>query len=117
VVEILDEDAYRPSARGDPRGSPPTYSDEFGDGSVRILGVGTCGPDIPGRRTYHLAWTAAASGAGGPVERLLSSFELTLANDEWRIALWYLGPLEEWEGQVADPMGNAFCEAGRSPWG
>jgi hypothetical protein len=64
-----------------------------------------------------VAWTAAASEPGGPVERLLSSFELSFADDEWRIVLWYLGPLHGWEGEVTDPLENAFCEAGRSPWG
>jgi hypothetical protein len=64
-----------------------------------------------------VAWTAAASEPGGPVERLLSSFELSFADDEWRIVLWYLGPLHGWEGEMTDPLENAFCEAGRSPWG
>jgi hypothetical protein len=116
IVEILDEQAYRGQIDAILGALDPTYSDELGDGSVRFLGVGTCGPNVPNRRTYHLAWTAAASEPGGPVERLLSSFELIFADGEWRIALWYLGPLDEWEAEQADPLANAFCEAGRSPW-
>jgi hypothetical protein len=95
-------------------GVDPSFADDVGSGDVRVLGVGTCGPDIPGRRTYHLAWTVAASDAGPP-ERLLGSFELTFEED-WRIALWYLGPLDAWGAEQPDPLELAFCEAGRSPW-
>jgi len=66
------------------------------------------------------------SEAGAPAERLLGSFELTF-EDDWRIALWYLGPLDEWELwylgpldewelEKPDPLELAFCEAGRTPW-
>jgi hypothetical protein len=46
-------------------GIDPSFSDELGDGSPSLIGVGTCGPDIPGRRTYHLAWIAALGTDGG----------------------------------------------------
>lgn len=116
VIELLDAEAYRGRLEAILGALDPAYSDELGDGAVAFLGVGTCGPNIPGRRTYHLAWTAAASEPDGPVERLLSSFELTFAHDQWRIALWYLGPLDEWESEQVDPIHSAFCEAGLSPW-
>jgi hypothetical protein len=115
VVEVVDEDAYRGKLDATVSAIDESFTDEQGDGDVAVVGVGTCGPDIPGRRTYHLAWTAAASEPGGQPKRLLGSFELTF-QDDWRIALWYLGPLTEWEAEQADPMRLAFCEAGRSPW-
>jgi hypothetical protein len=110
IVDVLGDAAYRRELEGFVSSIDPSFEDELGNGDVRILGVGTCGPDIPGRRTYHLAYTAAGS------ERLLGSFELTF-DEDWRIALWYLGPLAGWEEeQPPDPMSLAFCEAGRSPW-
>ena len=110
VVEVVDADAYRGRLDALVNGIDPSFTDELGDGDVRLIGVGTCGPDSPGRRTYHLAWTAASG------ERMLGSFELTFEDDEWQIALWYLGSLEEWEAEQANPLQLAFCEAGLSPW-
>ena len=116
LVEVLGRSAYRRQLEAVVDAIDPSYSDELGGGTVQILGVGTCGPDIPGRRTYHLAWTAAAAEAGGDAERILGSFELTLEDDEWRIALWYLDTIERWEAEQADPLTSAFCEAGLHPW-
>jgi hypothetical protein len=93
----------------------PSFSDEHGDGSVRVIGVGTCGPDDPDRRTYHLAWTAAMSEGGAPATRALGSFEWSFA-DDWRIVLTYRGTLADWEAAQANPLDDAFCEAGRNPW-
>jgi len=115
LVEVVDEDGYRRQLEAITSHIDPSYSDDLGDGGVRVIGVGTCGPDVPGRRTYHLAWTAAVSEAGAPAVRLLGSFEFTF-EDDWRIALWYLGPLEEWELEQPDPLELAFCEAGGTPW-
>ena len=114
-VEVLDEENYREQLDAIVTNLEPSFSDELGDGSVRVIGVGTCGPDIPRRRTYHLAWTAAVSEQEAPAERVLGSFEFTF-EDDWRIALWYLDPLEEWEAEQPDPLELAFCEAGRNPW-
>jgi hypothetical protein len=106
LVEVLGRKAYRQQLEAVIGGL----------GSTQILGVGTCGPDIPGRRTYHLSWTAAAAETGDATERLLGSFELTFDDDEWRIALWYLDTLERWEAEQTDPLTSAFCEAGLHPW-
>ena len=116
IVDVVGDAAYRQRLEDVVSGIDPSFEDEIGTGDVRVLGVGTCGPDIPGRRTYHLAWTAAVGEGGAPAERVLGSFELTF-DEEWKVALWYLGPLDEWEQeQPPDPMSLAFCEAGRSPW-
>lgn len=115
VVDVVGDAAYRGRLEAILGTIDPSFGDGLGDGSIRVLGVGTCGPDIPGRRTYHLAWTAAVRERGAPAERVLSSFELTF-EDDWRIALWYLDALETWEMEQPDPLELAFCEAGRTPW-
>lgn len=116
IVEVLDEQAYRGQLEAVVTSMDPGFSDELGEGTVRVVGVGTCGPDIPRRRTYHLAWTTAVSEGGAPAERVLGSFEFLFKDDEWRIGLWYFSPLEEWEAEQLDPLELAFCEAGRTPW-
>jgi hypothetical protein len=116
LVEVLGKGAYRQQLETVIGAIDPSYSDGLGAGSAQVLGVGTCGPDIPGRRTYHLSWTAAAAESGGAAERVLGSFELTFEDDEWRIALWYLDTLERWEAEQTDPLTSAFCEAGLHPW-
>jgi hypothetical protein len=115
LVTMLETPGYRDRLRTVVGAVDPTFTDEFGDGAVRLLGVGTCGPDVPGRRSYHLAWTAAIRSDGEP-RRMVASFELTYA-DDWRIALWYLDPYEAWVAAGQDPLRDAFCEAGRHPWG
>ena len=57
--ELVALDAFAAQIDAITGGVDPSFSDEHGDGAVRVVGVGTCGPDVPGRRTYHLAWTAA----------------------------------------------------------
>ena len=95
TVEVVDEAGYE--ARVD------SLLETINE-PVEILGIGTCGP--PGRRTYHVAWTSGSN---------LGRFELTYV-DDWRIALTYFDSLPNWESQQGDPLRNAFCEAGRSPW-
>ena len=71
---------------------------------------------MPGRRTYHLAWTAGQrEGVPDASQRVLGSFELTFDSD-WRIALTYLDELQRWESAQPEPLEDAFCEAGRSAW-
>ena len=59
IVELVAGDTYRDRLEEITSGVDPAYADQLGGGAVHVLGVGTCGPDVPGRRTYHLAWTAA----------------------------------------------------------
>ena len=116
IVEVAGPQEYRQRLDAVVASIDPAFTDELGDGRVRVVGVGTCGPDIPGRRTYHLAWTAAVSDESDAAKRFLGSFEL-IFDEDWRIGLWYVGPLTDWEReQPPDPLQNAFCEAGRSTW-
>jgi hypothetical protein len=80
-----------------------------------VIGVGTCGPDIPRRRTYHLAWTAAIDDGNG-AEPHLASFEVGFDGKDWKVILRYLDALEAWEEEHPDPMALSFCEAGLHPW-
>jgi hypothetical protein len=114
LVTMLDTAAYRDRLGRMIDAIDPSFIDPLGDGAVRLLGVGTCGPDQPGRRSYHLAWTAATLSGGEP-RRMVGSFELTYS-DDWRIALWYLDTYESWVAAGQDPLREAFCEAGRHPW-
>jgi hypothetical protein len=114
LVTMLDPGAYRQRLEAVVDTIDPSFIDPLGDGAVRLLGVGTCGPDQPGRRSYHLAWTAATRSDAEP-RRMVGSFELTYA-DRWRIALWYLDTHDAWVAAGQDPLRDAFCEAGRHPW-
>ncbi len=71
IIEVVDDDGYRSQLEAIIPNIDTSFSDELGDGSVRVIGLGTCGPNEPGRRTYHIAWTAAVGEAGAPAERLL----------------------------------------------
>ena len=115
VVDVVRRSAYAQRLDEVVSGIDPAYSDELGGGSATVIGVGTCGPDIPRRRTYHVAWTAAIDDGDG-AERHLGSFEVGFDGERWGVILWYLDPLDEWEDEQPDPMALAFCEAGLVPW-
>lgn len=114
-IEVLHEAAYRSQLEAILGAIDPSFTDEHGDGAPAILGVGTCGPDLPGRRSYHLVWTAAVSEGGGPSERLIGSFEFAL-DDSWSIGLWFLDTVDGWEELYEDPFTEVGCDGGRSPW-
>ncbi|HEX5936617.1 MAG TPA: hypothetical protein VFZ75_02835 [Actinomycetota bacterium] len=116
TVEVVPRRAYTRRLEALVAGIDPSFSDGLGGGTPDVIGVGTCGPNVPGRRTYHLAWTAAIGAGGRPAERYLGSFEVTFDDDRWRVALWYLDPLEAWESEQPEPTALAFCEAGLHPW-
>jgi hypothetical protein len=116
TVELVDEEAYLDALKGLTGGRADSFVDEIGDAQLQIVGVGTCGPDEPTRRTYHLAFTTALVGAGGTAERVVGSFEFAFRDGQWRIVLMYLDTLERWQAEQADPLHEAFCAAGRSPW-
>ena len=116
VVDIVPRAAYAQQLDEVVAGIDPSYSDELGTGSATVIGVGTCGPNIPRRRTYHVAWTAAIDDGSG-AERHLGSFEVGFDGERWGLILWYFDPLEDWESNHPDPMALSFCEAGLHPWG
>jgi hypothetical protein len=115
IVEIVPRSAYARRLEDVVSGIDPAFTDELGGGSPTVIGVGTCGPAIPRRRTYHLAWTAAIDDGGG-VERHLGSFEVGFDGRDWKVILWYLDTLEAWEMEQPDPLSFSFCEAGLNPW-
>ena len=115
IVDVLPRSAYAQRLDEVISGIDPAFTDELGGGSATVIGVGTCGPDIPRRRTYHLAWTAAIDEGDG-AERHLASFEVGFDGEDWKVILWYLDPLEAWEEEHPDPMALSFCEAGLHPW-
>ena len=116
VLDVVPEARYAERLDEIVSGIDPGFSDDLGAGSPTVIGVGTCGPDVPERRTYHLAWTAAVDDGAG-AERQLGSFEIGFDGDDWRVILWYQDPLDAWEAEQSDPMALAFCEAGLHPWG
>ena len=69
-------------------------------GEVTVTGVGTCGPDDPDRRSYHLAFWAADEGG---------SLELVRREGEWSIGIVYADSLERWETVYADPETELAC--------
>jgi hypothetical protein len=115
IVEIVPRSAYSRRLEDVVSGIDPAFTDELGGGSPTVIGVGTCGPDIPERRTYHVAWTAAIDDGGG-AERYLASFEVGFDGEDWKVILTYLDTLEAWEQEQPDPMTLSFCEAGLHPW-
>jgi hypothetical protein len=115
IVDLVDRDRYMDWLVTTTTGIDASFTDDLGDGAVQLVGIGTCGPDQPGRRTYHVAWTAAIRVGDTPADRMLGSFELTFA-DDWRIVLSYIGSLTAWEAAQPEPLDEAFCAAGRSPW-
>jgi hypothetical protein len=115
IVDVVPRSAYARRLETLISGIDPAFTDELGDGSATVIGVGTCGPDVPRRRTYHLAWTAAIDEGGG-AERHLASFEVGFDGEDWKVILWYLDPLKAWEEEHPDPLALSFCEAGLHPW-
>lgn len=94
----------------------PEFADERGSGRFAVLGVGTCGPDDPDRRSYHLAFTAALRGTGGqPTERWLGSLEFVRRDGAWGYALVYLDTVAAWRTEHSDPFRSLACGNVR-PW-
>lgn len=79
---------------------------EFGE--VTVAGVGTCGPDGPDRRSYHLAFWTTSGDEGG-------SLELVRREGEWSIGIVYADSLESWKTVYADPETELAC-GNVQPW-
>ena len=92
------------------------YADDRGPGRFVVLGVGTCGPDDPQRRSYHLAFTVALRGeAGQPVQRWLGSLEFVRREAGWVAPLTYLDTVDAWRQEHSDPFRDLACGNVR-PW-
>jgi hypothetical protein len=115
-LRILAERAFRDRLTGLFERVAPAYSDSRGSGDVRVLGVGTCGPDDPARRSYHLAFTAALAGEGeAPAERWLGSLELVMREGEWVSSVVFADSVRAWRTEYADPFAQFACGNVR-PW-
>jgi hypothetical protein len=75
---------------------------------VTVAGVGTCGPDDPDRRSYHLAFWSPDGAEGG-------SLELVRRDGEWSIGIVYADSLENWETVYDDPEAELAC-GNVEPW-
>jgi hypothetical protein len=118
VIRILDRDAFRAELAALSERVDPGFTDDVGTGELRVLGVGTCGPDDPAGRSYHLAFVAALSGGAGtgPAERWLGSLEFVLRGGEWSFALLYADSMAAWRQVYADPLRSFAC-GNVLPWG
>jgi len=92
----------------------PTFVDELGDGRARILGMSSCGPSDPARRSHYVAWTAATA-FGAPPVRTFGMYELTFRDDGWRIGVLYIDVDRVWVAEGADPLPAIAC--GVTAWG
>jgi hypothetical protein len=92
------------------------YSDGRGSGRPGILGVGTCGPDDPDRRSYHVVFTVALRDpAGQAVRRWLGSVEFVRREGRWVTPLMYLDTVDAWRAVHGDPLRDIGCGNLR-PW-
>jgi hypothetical protein len=76
-------------------------------GEVEVTGIGTCGPDDPDRRSYHLAFWAADRGG---------SLELVRREGKWSIGIVYADSLANWKTVYSDPETELAC-GNVKPWG
>ena len=85
-IRILTEEAYRTRLAG--------------LGPAEVRGVGTCGPDDPERRSYHLAFAA-----GGR----LGSIELVRREGQWWVGMLFDDTEDGWRRQFSDPQAELAC--------
>jgi hypothetical protein len=85
-IRVLSEEDYR--------------SRLAGLGEAAVLGVGTCGPDDPDRRSYHLAFEG---------EDVLGSLELVRREGEWSVGMLFADTEDGWKEQLASPRTELAC--------
>ena len=76
-------------------------------GEAAVLGVGTCGPDDPERRSYHLAFEG---------EDRLGSLELVRREGAWWVGMLLADRESGWKRQLDDPRAELAC-GNVQPWG
>lgn len=69
-------------------------------GRPAVLGVGTCGPDDPDRRSYHLAFEG---------DEVLGSLELVRREGTWSIGMIFADSSSGWRKQFDDPRAELAC--------
>src|SRR5688572_14124596 len=74
-IEVVPASAYRGRLDATQATIDPSFSDDAGTGEARVLGTSACGPDDPARRSYYVAWTAAARAGSGDTERVIGLYE------------------------------------------
>ena len=78
---------------------------------LEIQGVGTCGPDVPENRSYHLFFSADRGG-----EPWLGSLEFVFRDGAWWIGVFYVDTVQAWRKEYADPVEEMGC-SNVQPWG
>jgi hypothetical protein len=69
-------------------------------GEPVVLGMGTCGPDDPERRSYHLAFEG---------DDVLGSLELVRREGEWSVGMLFADTEDGWKRQFSDPRSQLAC--------
>jgi hypothetical protein len=86
VIRVLSAEDYRARLAG--------------LGEPTVLGVGTCGPDDPDRRSYHLAFEG---------DEVLGSLELVRREGEWSVGMLFADTEAGWRKQFASPRTEIAC--------
>ena len=112
---VAPEENYRRQLRFMVEGLDPTYSDDFGTGEYRLLGLATCEPNVRYQLVYLVGLGDPTSTLPG--DRFLGAFELTEQERGWAISRSALDILSDWQLVFDDPLIDAGCgriEAWRS---
>jgi hypothetical protein len=72
--------------------------------NLEVRGVGTCGPDVPENRSYHLSFSADRGG-----EPWLGSLEFVFREGAWWIGVFYVDTVQAWRKEYADPVEEMAC--------
>lgn len=115
-VRVLSPASYRERLADLFERVDPGYSDSHGSGGLKILGVGTCGPSDPERRSYHIGATAALRDESGTTaERWFESLEFVFREGEWRLGMYYADAVRACKKEFSDPLTQMACGNIR-PW-
>jgi hypothetical protein len=81
-----------------------------GSAEVAVTGIGTCGPDDPARRSYHLGyWAVQPAETGSEEKRWGGSLEFVLREGEWSNGLDFADSIQGWKRQYDDPETELAC--------
>ena len=115
AIEVHTPEAYLRELDALETSIEPSFTDDLGDGRARVLGTSACGPEDPARRSYYVAWMAAAArGGAAAAERIVGLYEFTFRDDGWRIGIAYIGNLADWEIGADRLVDDLAC--GVTPW-